>query len=479
MQVAFIGSTQQDLRDYRQAAREVCERARLSAIGMESFATRDAPAKEACRAELAKAHVYIGIYAHRYGYIPEGDQKSITEWEFEWAHELGMDRLCFVVNPNSPWPPNYIDHENRELLRAFKERIDRSLIRGTFDSVGSFRELLTDALWTWKTAHPPAMPEGFDALASLTNEPVFRNAAASFRYQLAHTAETLKTLNTYKLVHDELQLLQFECYEPMVAEARLPWDSITIAGLERYRLRLGDSLARLEQALSRIPVEPMWLSRLQRADRLLEESIRLGDPAARNEAAEHLKGVLDLQLSLVNTRLNALAGTLDLARVSAVLSDVAKAIAEPGLDVGMADRLSSSVQCLIDLQQRFQSLVREHDNWQALDNEMRRVGNTLVGGDTGELDRSWRELDEMSRRLEAGVASQFSPMFLIAREKVERAIAAKSPSGIKPAFVTFHQFASRLFHKVDAMLKTLCEESLEGIASLVGNLDMETRHAGY
>jgi hypothetical protein len=50
-----------------------------------------APAKlgasEGSKSKLEAADLYIGIFAHRYGYTEEGYQKSVTEIEFDHAGE--------------------------------------------------------------------------------------------------------------------------------------------------------------------------------------------------------------------------------------------------------------------------------------------------------------------------------------------------------------------------------------------------------
>jgi CheY-like chemotaxis protein len=77
--------------------------------------------------------VFVGIYAHRYGYVPLGWQLSITRMEFEHARKLGKPILCFVVDDDHPWPPKHVELEpGHTMLAEFKDVIGNSLVRDTF-----------------------------------------------------------------------------------------------------------------------------------------------------------------------------------------------------------------------------------------------------------------------------------------------------------------------------------------------------------
>jgi Domain of unknown function (DUF4062) len=127
----FISSTGIDLHEYREAAREVCERLQFLPIMMEHFEVMGEGATAGSKKKLDQADLYVGIFAHRYGYIEKGYPTSVTETEFDYAWERKIDRPGFVVDPNFPWPPNTLDPEHHEQMEAFKKRIEKSLIRGS------------------------------------------------------------------------------------------------------------------------------------------------------------------------------------------------------------------------------------------------------------------------------------------------------------------------------------------------------------
>src|SRR5215470_16980170 len=116
----FISSTSVDLKKYRQAAIDVCEQLGFETIAMENFEAMGVGATEGSKRKLRDADLYVGIIAHRYGYIESGHERSVTEIEFDYAGERGLDRLCFIVDPAHTWPKNAYDRKNTEALDAFK-----------------------------------------------------------------------------------------------------------------------------------------------------------------------------------------------------------------------------------------------------------------------------------------------------------------------------------------------------------------------
>lgn len=103
----FISSTQKDLHTYRQAVVEQLLRMRYQPLAMEYFGSNPASPISACKQEIAACNLFIGIYAHRYGYIPADDDRSITEQEYTYARELGKPCLCYFIDP---------DHRSSDLL---------------------------------------------------------------------------------------------------------------------------------------------------------------------------------------------------------------------------------------------------------------------------------------------------------------------------------------------------------------------------
>ncbi|MDX2137030.1 MAG: DUF4062 domain-containing protein, partial [Chloroflexota bacterium] len=79
MKTVFISSTSRDLADYRAAAVEICLRMGYTPIAMEYFSAMPVGATAGSLHKLDTADLYVGIFAHRYGYIEdEADGRSVT-----------------------------------------------------------------------------------------------------------------------------------------------------------------------------------------------------------------------------------------------------------------------------------------------------------------------------------------------------------------------------------------------------------------
>jgi CheY-like chemotaxis protein len=100
---------------------------------MEVFGARPSEATVACLEEILDSDALVGIYAHRYGYVPQEHSSSITEQEFAYAQEKGKPTFCFVVDEEYPWPPKYVETEpGRTRLREFLQRLRSKVVTDTF-----------------------------------------------------------------------------------------------------------------------------------------------------------------------------------------------------------------------------------------------------------------------------------------------------------------------------------------------------------
>jgi len=152
MQKVFISSTSVDLREYREAVDRTLRQLGFATIKMEDFSAMGSGAVEACLAKVDEADIYIGIFAYRYGFIPEGTNISITEIEYNRARENGITCLCFFVDEDIPWPPKHIEYGAAyEKLADLKTRISSSVIRTTFTSPTDLALQVTKALYNLKS----------------------------------------------------------------------------------------------------------------------------------------------------------------------------------------------------------------------------------------------------------------------------------------------------------------------------------------
>ncbi|NLX11869.1 MAG: tetratricopeptide repeat protein [Chloroflexi bacterium] len=142
----FVSSTSQDLQAHREAVRDAVLALGMHPVMMEHFPAMDADAVAACHQKVQDCDLFVGIYAHRYGYIPHQHTRSITELEYDWAGEAGIPRRVFVIDPDHPWPDSLRDPAHAAALDAFKQRVGREKVWATFTTPESLAARVSQSL---------------------------------------------------------------------------------------------------------------------------------------------------------------------------------------------------------------------------------------------------------------------------------------------------------------------------------------------
>ncbi|MBI5387149.1 MAG: DUF4062 domain-containing protein [Verrucomicrobia bacterium] len=153
---AMISSTAVDLPEHRKQVVEACLREDVFPIGMEQLPARDATGIRVSLEMADKADIYIGIYAWRYGWVPDFDNPgkiSITEMEFNRALERKQrgelqEILIFVMHEDHPIRARDKEDgaEAQDKLKKFKDRASAGRVRLTFASPEELRSHVIHAL---------------------------------------------------------------------------------------------------------------------------------------------------------------------------------------------------------------------------------------------------------------------------------------------------------------------------------------------
>jgi tetratricopeptide (TPR) repeat protein len=95
-----------------------------------------------------EADVYIGIFAYRYGWVPDGQDISITEMEFNRAVERKIPILVFLIHRKHPITIDQVEVSDaaREKLESLTARASKGRIRAEFKSPEDLRGLVIHAL---------------------------------------------------------------------------------------------------------------------------------------------------------------------------------------------------------------------------------------------------------------------------------------------------------------------------------------------
>ncbi len=145
--IVMISSTVKDLPDYRSMVQDACLRADTFPEMMEQLSALNADAVEASLAMVDKSDIYIGIFAHKYGYIPEGYDISITEMEYNRAVERGIPILIFIISDEVAVKPKDFEIGQAAVqLHTLKEKLKKEKVVAFFESPKDLRGLVIDSL---------------------------------------------------------------------------------------------------------------------------------------------------------------------------------------------------------------------------------------------------------------------------------------------------------------------------------------------
>jgi hypothetical protein len=168
----MISSTARDLPEHRAVVLEACCRQGFFPVMMEHLPASDDDAIAESMRMVDEAEIYLGILAHRYGYVPKGHDISITEMEYDRAGERGIPRLMFVMHEDHPVRAADVEIEGAEKLKAFKQRVQAEKVVRFFKSPADLRSEVIDTLSKLREPNPspfhyvsdiPAPPEAYIA----------------------------------------------------------------------------------------------------------------------------------------------------------------------------------------------------------------------------------------------------------------------------------------------------------------------------
>jgi len=142
----FISSTFLDLQEYRRVAIDAVNRQQCRPLAMEFFGAQPKEPTAVCEEDVRACDLLVGIYAHRYGFVPAGQEKSITQREYELARELARPCLCFIVQKDFGWNPQHIEFAQTKPLEKFLAQVQKENNVAFFTTAADFGNKLTTAL---------------------------------------------------------------------------------------------------------------------------------------------------------------------------------------------------------------------------------------------------------------------------------------------------------------------------------------------
>src|SRR5213080_1368459 len=141
----MISSTARDLPEHRQKVMDACMHLGMFYPDMmENLNATDANALEVSLRIVDRADLYVGVFAFRYGYVPERQMISVTEAEYNRAIERKIPRLLFLMSDKHPVMPADVETgEGSQKLAKLKERLKEERVVAFFDSPSDLEAQVT------------------------------------------------------------------------------------------------------------------------------------------------------------------------------------------------------------------------------------------------------------------------------------------------------------------------------------------------
>ena len=150
MAAIYVSSTFNDLKDHRAAVREALRKLGHVDIAMEHYVAESKRPLAKCLSDVRSCDLYVGVFAWRYGYIPKGSERSITEKEFREAVRCEKSTLLFLVDKNAEWPSRHVELEpGIRKLQNLRADIEAEFVVDYFSTPSDLAVRVSTAVAAW------------------------------------------------------------------------------------------------------------------------------------------------------------------------------------------------------------------------------------------------------------------------------------------------------------------------------------------
>ena len=307
---------------------------------------------------------------------------------------------------------------------------------------------------------------GLHLLAQRMKDTEVREAVSDYQSDFKESLSGIETVRHYKKLHDLFQDMEMgynlilhndrqRMDEDDTAWASLVSNQALLQGPIYELLKLADTPRFVSRA-------GYWLPILRRGQMAMRSAIKEHDLGELDTALRFLYRALDRGLPRVNGHLVDAATDLPLDRLAAAMNSIHKRL-ETSLTPETVGRIAASVAALGKLNDDLNDLVDDHNNWQRLDDELRRV-DVLLGSDRNdisELELTHPDFQAMATDLYGSSDKKWALDLQHSSEQLKEALTSESnmpPATIIGIFQTYRVQVGRRFRLVDDRLLQLCED---------------------
>lgn len=302
--------------------------------------------------------------------------------------------------------------------------------------------------------------KSFVALVRLLSKPEVRTAVISFQTDFEAASKQIALLNDQKQLHDLFQGLE-DCYYLVINDQKkLPADEDAWVSIEINEPELQGKITDLLVVSERESFssdENRWVQHLAKA----RDHIRVGIEDFSHEqlrlGIRLIYRIINRQPSRINAQLVTAASSLRLDTLESAMQTIAKNMAESGIDLDAVADIQSGVEALAGLDDRLSGLVREHNLWQELDDEVRRIGTSGIDL-VEDLQDAWFDLEPMSEEIIGESEEEWAIDLKKVLTNMQEALDANSPIKVRRLFVRMRSQMGRRFRHVDVTLLSLSQD---------------------
>lgn len=305
--------------------------------------------------------------------------------------------------------------------------------------------------------------KSFSAIVRMLSRADVRTAVVTFQTDFQAASQQIDQMNDYKQIHDLFQILETQYDLIYRDQKRLPdddlaWEDIAIAEPE-LQTKISD-IVTLSKGPTFADGDMRWATQLETVKERLHTAVEGDDLEALDGGVSLLYRVLNRHPTRINAQLVAVASALRLDNLEKAITTISSSLAEADVTMdSMVAEVKSGKSALAGLDQRLKELVREHNAWQNIDDEIRRVKASVSQNNFDELEDAWYDLEPMTKeRVESHSEAEWSVNLSKVMTELESAIEQQLNAKVRRLFMRYHTYVGHRFREVDLELLSLCTE---------------------
>ena len=306
---------------------------------------------------------------------------------------------------------------------------------------------------------------GLHLLAQRMKDAEVRNAVSDYKSDFKEALSGIETVRHYKKLHDLFQDMEMG-YNLILHNdrQRMDEDETAWASLVNNQTLLQGpiyELLKMADTPRFATRDSYWLPILRRGQTAMRSAIEEHDLGELDTALRFLYRALDRGLPRVNGHLVDAASDLPLDRLAVAMQSIHQRL-ETSLPSETVVRIATSVAALEKLNDDLNDLIADHNNWQRLDDELRRV-DVFLGNDPNditELELTHPDFQAMAADLYSNSDRKWALDLQRSSARLQEALASGSnmpPATVIGIFQTYRVQVGRRFRFVDDQLLQLCE----------------------